>query len=100
MKKIDKEWFKAALVRALKTIAQVMIGMITVGAAIYEVDWLYIVSVAVVSGIVSILTSIAGLPETSTDGTLQMDGETGDYVMTSIRDDEFKPGTIAKFKVK
>ncbi len=57
------EWLKAAGIRALKTMAQTAIGMITVGAAIQDVKWLYILSVAVVAGIVSLLTSVGGLPE-------------------------------------
>lgn len=57
------EWGKAAATRAIKTMAQVALGMVTVGAAFYEVDWVYIGSVALTSGIISILTSIAGVPE-------------------------------------
>lgn len=59
------EWLKAAAIRAIKTMAQVALGMVTVGAALAEVDWLYIGSVALTSGIISILTSIAGIPEVS-----------------------------------
>ena len=58
-----KEWFKAALIRALKTVAQTAVSMITVGSAISEIQWGYVASVAVVAGIYSMLTSIAGLPE-------------------------------------
>lgn len=58
-----KKWAKAAAVRAIKTFAQTMIGGITVGAALSEINWSYVGSVAVVAGILSILTSIAGLPE-------------------------------------
>lgn len=57
------KWFKAAAVRSIKTMAQTAVGMVTVGAAINEVDWLFILSVSVVAGILSLLTSIAGLPE-------------------------------------
>lgn len=59
------EWLKAAAIRAVKTMAQVALGMITVGAAFYDLDWIYIGSVAFTSGIISILTSIAGIPEVS-----------------------------------
>lgn len=59
-----KEFFKAAGIRAIKTVAQTAVGMIAVGAAINEVEWGYIASVSVVSGVVSIITSVAtGLPE-------------------------------------
>lgn len=58
-----KKWLKAAGIRALKTVAQTAAGMITVGAAISEISWGYIGSVSIVAGILSILTSVAGLPE-------------------------------------
>lgn len=58
-----KNWFKAAGIRALKTIAQTAVGMIAVGAAASEVNWIYVGSVSLVAGILSLLTSIAGLPE-------------------------------------
>lgn len=63
-----KEWFKAASIRAIKTVAQTALGMITIGAAMSEINWMYLVSVSVVAGIYSILTSIAGLPEVPKDG--------------------------------
>lgn len=66
MKEHFSEWMKAALIRAVKTMAQTaigMIGMITVGAALDEVKWIYVLSVSATAGILSILTSIAGLPE-------------------------------------
>ena len=56
-------WAKAAAVRAVKTVAQTALASITVGAAISEINWGYIASVAVVAGVASLLTSIAGLPE-------------------------------------
>lgn len=63
MVKITLEWFLAALTRALKTIAQVSVGMIGVGAAMNEINWGYIASVSLVAGLLSLLTSLAGLPE-------------------------------------
>jgi len=60
---LTKAWWKAAGVRALKTFAQAMIGSIAVGAAIAEVQWGYILSVSFVAALLSLLTSIAGLPE-------------------------------------
>lgn len=62
-----KEWFKAALIRALKTVAQTAVSMITVGSAISEIQWGYVASVAVVAGVYSMLTSVAGLPEVPDD---------------------------------
>jgi hypothetical protein len=78
MKDYTMKWFKAAAVRAVKTIAQTALGMITVGAGLNEIRWSYVASVAVVAGIYSMLTSIAGLPEVekeeSADG-MKDDGE-------------------------
>lgn len=58
-------WAKAAGVRAVKTVAQSAIAAIGASAMISEVDWVVVVSTAVLAGVVSILTSIAGLPEVS-----------------------------------
>ena len=64
MKKIfTKEWFAAAGVRALKTVAQTAVASIGVTAMIHEVDWLVVGSTAALAGVLSLLTSIAGLPE-------------------------------------
>lgn len=58
-----KKWLKAAGIRAVKTVAQAALG--TIGAAVVmgDVDWRYVVSASILSGILSLLTSIAGLPE-------------------------------------
>ena len=58
-----KEWAYAAGVRAVKTVAQTALGMITVGMAMSEIKWAYVGSVSLVAGIYSLLTSVAGLPE-------------------------------------
>ena len=57
------KWFKAAGIRAIKTMAQTAVALIGTNAFITAVDWKMIVSGAVMAGIVSVLTSIAGLPE-------------------------------------
>ena len=62
-KLLSKEWWKAASTRAIKTFAQTFVGYITVGMAINEINWLTVASVAGVSAILSLCTSIAGLPE-------------------------------------
>lgn len=59
----SKEWFIASTKRAVRTAAQVALGMFTVGMAMSEIDWLEVASVAVVAAIYSYLTSLAGLPE-------------------------------------
>ena len=59
-----KEWFKAAGIRALRTFAQTAVGMVggeMVG--LLDVDWIGVLSVAVTAAILSLLTSVAGLPE-------------------------------------
>lgn len=58
-----KEWFRCAMIRAIKTMAQTAVSMITVGQAVMEVNWLNVLSVSIVAGVLSLLTSIAGLPE-------------------------------------
>ena len=58
-----KLWIKAAAVRAVKTFAQTAIGGLAVGMAISEVNWLYLLSVSSVAAILSLMTSVAGLPE-------------------------------------
>lgn len=57
------KWIKAAGVRAIKTMAQTAVALIGTNAFITAVDWKMIVSGAIMAGIVSVLTSIAGLPE-------------------------------------
>lgn len=63
MKAKFKKWFKAALIRALKTVAQTAAATIGTSALISEINWIAVVSTSVVSGILSLLTSIGGLPE-------------------------------------
>lgn len=60
-------WWKAAGIRAARTAAQTAVGMITVGAALSEIDWLHVVSVSVVAAILSLLMSVGGLPEVEED---------------------------------
>ena len=64
MKKTNwKAWLKAAAIRAVKTIAQTAVGVIGSSALISEVNWLTVVSAACLAGVVSLFTSVAGLPE-------------------------------------
>lgn len=68
MKKCNlKCWIKAAAVRALKTVAQTAVATIGTTAVMAEVDWLMVASASLLAGVLSILTSIAGLPEVETD---------------------------------
>ena len=59
----NKEWIKAAGIRAIKTFAQTAVSMLTVGQAMLDINWIHVLSVSAVAGVISILTSIAGLPE-------------------------------------
>ena len=58
-----KQWAKAAGIRAIKTMAQTAVAVIGTGAVVSAVDWQMVVSSAVVAGVVSVLTSVAGIPE-------------------------------------
>ena len=58
-----KKWVKCAGVRAIKTVAQTAVGSIGASAVFSEVNWKIVVSSAILAGVVSLLTSIAGLPE-------------------------------------
>ena len=62
-----KEWARAAGIRAVKTVAQTAVATIGTAAVMGEVNWMMVGSAAVLSGILSLLTSVAGLPETVTD---------------------------------
>lgn len=81
-----KNWLGAAAIRAVKTVAQTMVGLIPAAVMITEVDWPVVVGTAILSGVVSLLTSVAGLPEIEyrhmLDGVLAMDdailGDNGD----------------------
>ena len=57
------KWAKAAAIRAIKTMAQTAIATISTSAIISDVDWLMVASASALSGVLSLLTSIAGIPE-------------------------------------
>ena len=63
MKDNFKKWIKASAVRAIKTVAQTAIATIGTTAMIREVDWAVVLSTSALAGVLSVLTSIAGLPE-------------------------------------
>lgn len=58
-----KKWLKAAAVRALKTVAQTAVATIGTSAVLGDVNWVAVASASVLAGILSLLTSVAGLPE-------------------------------------
>ena len=61
--KMNKKWLKAAGIRAIKTVAQTAIATIGTSSAMGDVNWIMVLSSSLVAGILSVLTSISGLPE-------------------------------------
>jgi len=70
-----KLWAKAAGIRAIRTVAQTAIAMIGTTALLEQVNWLAVVSASVLAGILSVLTSLAGLPEVPEEGEIDGPGE-------------------------
>lgn len=60
---MNKQWWKAAGVRAIKTVCQTAVALIGTTLVISDVDWVTVGSASVLAGVLSILTSVAGLPE-------------------------------------
>lgn len=77
---MDNLWIKAALVRAIKTIAQTAVATIGSAAVLSAVDWRIVVSASLLAGILSILTSVAGLPEVHLAETQIEDADMDDDV--------------------
>lgn len=63
-----KNWLKASAVRAIKTVAQTAVATIGTAAVLGEVDWIAVASASVLAGVLSMLTSVAGLPEVTDAG--------------------------------
>ena len=60
---VNKAWLKAAGIRAIKTVAQTAVATIGTAAVINQVNWLMVVSASALAGVLSMLTSVAGIPE-------------------------------------
>jgi len=73
MKTNFKNWLKAAGIRAIKTVAQTAVATIGTSAIISEVNWLVVGSASLLAGILSLLTSVAGLPELDVDNKYLFD---------------------------
>lgn len=60
---MNKKWWKAAGIRALKTVCQTAVATIGTAAVLEEVNWIMVLSASLLAGVLSLLTSLAGLPE-------------------------------------
>lgn len=74
MKRCWKTWLKAAGIRAIKTVAQTAVATIGTTVVIAEVDWIMVGSASLLAGVLSLLTSLAGIPE-ECDGAEVVEGE-------------------------
>ena len=63
---VNKAWLKASGIRAIKTVAQTAVATIGTAAVINQVNWLMVVSASALAGVLSMLTSVAGIPEVET----------------------------------
>lgn len=63
-----KRWLRCAAVRSVKTVAQTAAATIGTSAVLGEVDWKMVISAALLAGLLSLLTSVAGLPECDEEG--------------------------------
>lgn|GEM_PF-150795 len=101
---MDNLWIKAALVRALKTIAQTAVATIGSAAVLSAVDWRIVVSASLLAGILSILTSVAGLPEVHLTEMQIEDADMDDdvtieellKVLAETDDDDDEPEAVAE----
>lgn len=62
-----KEWFKCAGIRAIKTVAQTAVATIGTAVAMGDVNWILVGSASALAGVLSLLTSVAGLPEVNNE---------------------------------
>ena len=64
---MSKKWLKAAGIRAIKTVAQTAVAMIGTSVVVSDVNWTMVLSASLLAGVLSVLTSVAGLPEVTED---------------------------------
>lgn len=77
MNEKTKKWIKAAGIRAIKTVCQTAVAMIGTSSVMGEVNWIAVASASVLAGILSLLTSVAGLPEVDQEQDDEGDGNDG-----------------------
>ena len=77
MNERTKKWIKAAGIRAIKTVCQTAVAMIGTSSVMGEVNWIAVASASVLAGILSLLTSVAGLPEVDQEQDDEGDGNDG-----------------------
>lgn len=68
---LNKTWWKATLIRAVKTFAECMLGYITIGATISEINWLHALSASAVATLAAVLWAVKGLPEVEYKDTVK-----------------------------
>lgn len=94
MTKLSKDFYTAALIRAIRTGAQTALSLLTLGVGVFDVDWLEVISITIMAMIVSILTSIVtGLPETTIDGVIDISEQPEGFI------DGSQAGDIVRFKL-
>ena len=71
-------WLKCALIRAVRTMAQTCIAMIGTAVVLSDVDWKYVISAVILSGILAMLTAVAGLPEVDEEEVAEFETEVDD----------------------
>lgn len=92
------DFVRATLIRAIKTIAQTLLSSITVGQAISDINWVTIISISLVAGLCSVLTSIiTGLPEVP-EGELILEKNDEDIPVLKLKVEDFKDGMTVKLK--
>lgn len=104
MKTNTIEFFRAALIRALRTGAQSILSMVAVGVGLFDVDWKTIISVSLMAMLISLLTSIVtGLPEVDENGVFLIDDSGHDAIRWTLQyngdPNELKHGQSVRFKV-
>lgn len=99
--KTTLDWFKAAMIRMIKTAAQTALSLMTIGQMVSDIDWKTVLSVSLVAAVYSLLTSIVtGLPEVGSDGTVQI-GASGDIsgIDIDLTADDIAKKKLVKLKV-